>query len=178
MKNKIPVENISYLEAYGSGIRQMDTEELNAVTNVFCENRKEPLPIGSIKSNLGHCEGGADFASIVKALICFESGIIPANENYSSPNRSVQGLINGKIKVVDKVTALPKNPMIAINGWTFGGVYGHMVLTGFTKPKEPQVLSIPRLVPLSARTSEFLVRTIHTVRCFFPDFLQICISSF
>lgn len=99
--SKIPIEKISYLEAYGSGIKDMDTEELNAVTNVFCENRNEPLCVGSVKSNLGHCESGADFASIAKAIICFESGFIPANANYSSPNRNVQGLINKKIKVIN-----------------------------------------------------------------------------
>jgi len=77
----------------------MDAEELNAVTNIFCKDRKDPLLIGSIKSNIGHTESCADLLSVVKALICFETGIIPPNENYSSPNRLVPGLVNGKLKV-------------------------------------------------------------------------------
>ena len=74
--------------------------ELNIMEEVFCtKERKSPLKVGSVKSNIGHCEVSGLFMSIVKAIIILESGYIPPNINYSKPNKSVTALINGKIKV-------------------------------------------------------------------------------
>jgi acyl transferase domain-containing protein len=74
--------------------------ELNIMDEVFCtKQRKFPLKVGSVKSNIGHCEVSGLFMSIVKAIIILESGYIPPNINYSEPNKSVAALKNGKIQV-------------------------------------------------------------------------------
>jgi len=73
--------------------------ELNIMEEVFCtKQRNIPLKVGSIKSNIGHCEVSGHFISIVKAIIIMESGYIPPNINYSEPNKSVTALKNGKIQ--------------------------------------------------------------------------------
>ena len=77
-----------------------DAMELNIMEEVFCsENRKTPLKVGSVKSNVGHCEVSGLFMSIIKAIITLESGYIPPNINYTEPNDNVAALKNGKIKV-------------------------------------------------------------------------------
>lgn len=71
------------------------------------------------------------------------------------------------LQVVQKMTPLPENGLIAVNGWSIGGVYGHMVLEGFKKPKTDSSVaedSIPRLVPLTARTEDFMPRLISLVK--------------
>jgi len=74
--------------------------ELNIMEEVFCTKRRNiPLKVGSVKSNIGHCEVSGHFMSIVKAIIILESGFIPPNINYSEPNKSVAALKNGKIQV-------------------------------------------------------------------------------
>lgn len=74
--------------------------ELNILDEVFCtKQRKISLKVGSIKSNIGHCEVSGLFMSILKAIIILESGYIPPNINYSEPNKSVAALKNGKIQV-------------------------------------------------------------------------------
>lgn len=68
--------------------------------DVFCtEHRKTPLKIGSVKSNIGHCESAGLLMSIIKTVIAFECGYIPPNINYTEPNENVTGLKNGKIQV-------------------------------------------------------------------------------
>lgn len=74
--------------------------ELNVMEEVFCtERRKTPLKVGSVKSNLGHCEVSGLFMSIVKAIIILDGGYIPPNINYTGPNENVSALKTGKIQV-------------------------------------------------------------------------------
>lgn len=76
-----------------------DAEELNSLAEVLLEGRKDPLLVGSVKSNAGHTEACADAASIVKALIAANTGLIPPNINYTSPNSLVPALLDGRMKV-------------------------------------------------------------------------------
>lgn len=74
--------------------------ELNILSEVFCTpNRTEPLKVGSIKSNVGHCEAASSLVSLAKALIVLDSGYIPPNINYSEPNPDCPALLSGKIEV-------------------------------------------------------------------------------
>jgi len=74
--------------------------ELNVIEEVFCTNqRKTPLKIGSVKSNVGHCETSGMFMSIIKAIIALDSGYIPPNINYAEPNENVAALKTGTIQV-------------------------------------------------------------------------------
>ena len=47
---------VSYVEAHGTGTKAGDPQEVNTICDVFCKGRKGPLPIGSVKSNMGHSE--------------------------------------------------------------------------------------------------------------------------
>ncbi len=52
--------DVTYVEAHGTGTRAGDPQELNAIADVFCgKERKQPLLIGSTKSNMGHPEGAS-----------------------------------------------------------------------------------------------------------------------
>lgn len=74
--------------------------ELNVMDEVFCSGRREaPLKVGSIKSNIGHCEVAGLFVSIVKAIIALECGYIPPNINYNEPNENISAIKSGKIQV-------------------------------------------------------------------------------
>lgn len=74
--------------------------ELNVLEEVFCTaQRKTPLKVGSVKSNVGHCEAASQFVSIVKAIIALDTGYIPPNINYAEPNENVPALKTGNIQV-------------------------------------------------------------------------------
>ena len=47
------------------------------------------LLIGSIKSNLGHCEAASGLAGIIKVAMAFEKGCIPPNYDFRNPNPNI-----------------------------------------------------------------------------------------
>ncbi|KAB7503647.1 Fatty acid synthase [Armadillidium nasatum] len=56
-------KDVSYVEAHGTGTKAGDPQELNAIADIFCQNRSEPLLIGSVKSNMGHSEPASGSSS-------------------------------------------------------------------------------------------------------------------
>lgn len=79
--------------------QKIENVELMSLSNVFCVERKFPLLIGSVKSNLGHTETSAALVSVTKALIAMDTGVIPPNLHCNSPNTDVPSLSNGEMKV-------------------------------------------------------------------------------
>jgi fatty acid synthase len=76
-----------------------DLEELNGTAPVFCRDRKAPLLIGSVKSNMGHPEAASGLCGISKVIIAMETGFIPPNLHYNNPREGVESLVNGQLKV-------------------------------------------------------------------------------
>nr|XP_018903024.1 PREDICTED: fatty acid synthase-like [Bemisia tabaci] len=149
---KVPPSEVSFYEAYGCGVPVIDEVELNVVTEFFCKNRKSRLKIGSVKSNTGHTEAASSFISIIKALIALDSGFIPPNINYHTPNSKIPGLTDGRLEVVTEKDALDGD-YIAVNCFNLFGGIGHILLKR-SNPKETVSKlpsSIPRLILFSAR---------------------------
>lgn len=158
--------DISYLEATGTASKILDAKELNGLASVFCNNRQNPLLIGSVKSLVGHPEGAASLVSLVKALVTLDRGIIPPNINYSAPNPNVPALVSGKMQVVTKPTKF-EGDLIAVNeiGLSGGGM-SHIIIKRNPKPKRSDIEKFPadktpRLVVLCDRTEENLENSIN-----------------
>ena len=146
---------VTYVEAHGIGTTFGDAQELDAIAHILCPNRKEPLLIGSIKSNIGHTESSSGLCSVAKVLLAMEEGIIPGNLHFKEPNEGVPALKDGRFRVVDRNTPW-KGGLIAIHSYGLGGSNAHVVL----RPASPSRISIPtckdvhRLVTVSGRTEE------------------------
>lgn len=72
---------------------------MNAIAELFCKDRKTPLLLGSVKSNMGHSEPASGLCSIAKVVVAMERGVIPANLHYTSPNTDIPALSDGRIQV-------------------------------------------------------------------------------
>ncbi|XP_070161148.1 fatty acid synthase-like [Polyergus mexicanus] len=147
---------VNYMEAHGTATKAGDPEEINALEEVICKDRKTPLLIGSVKSNLGHSEAAAGLCQIAKVIIAMQTGIIPPNTNFTQVRKGVKALEDGSIRVVN--TPTPWNPgFTGINSFGFGGANCHILLRSNLKQKvnggAPND-DIPRLVVVSGRTEQ------------------------
>ncbi|MGH2506802.1 MAG: type I polyketide synthase, partial [Ktedonobacteraceae bacterium] len=58
---------------------------------VLCAGRmaEQPLLVGSLKTNIGHMEGAAGVAGLIKAVLCLKHGMIPAHLHFHTPNPDI-----------------------------------------------------------------------------------------
>ncbi len=82
---------VQYVEAHGTGTRAGDPVELQALANVLKEGRPEAQPcvVGSVKTNIGHVEGAAGVAGLIKAALCLKHRGLPATLHFQTPNPSI-----------------------------------------------------------------------------------------
>ncbi|XP_065211282.1 fatty acid synthase-like [Planococcus citri] len=147
----IDPSTIDFMEAHGSATRVGDPQEMNAVTEVFCKNRKEPLRTGSIKSNMGHAEPASALSAVIKVCVAMECGILPPNLHYNVPNPDIPALLDGRLKVITEPTPWDGG-LVAVNSFGVGGANGHALLLSNKKVKQNFYDNIPRLVCVSGVT--------------------------
>ncbi|KAJ8712849.1 hypothetical protein PYW08_008153 [Mythimna loreyi] len=156
----IPPSILEFVEAHGTGTRVGDPEELLAIDEIFCTGRKEPLLIGSIKSNLGHSEPASGLCSIAKMCIAYSTGYIPPNLNYHVPREGVAALAENRLQVVTEKTPWSRG-MSGVNSFGFGGANAHTLLKDVARPKVNNGIpsdDLPRLVCTSGRTESAVAR--------------------
>lgn len=76
--------------------------EAAAIARVFGSSRPErdPIYVGSVKTNIGHLEGASGLAGIIKVVMALEKGLIPPNINFEFPNESISpNKLNIKVNI-------------------------------------------------------------------------------
>ncbi|TRZ14389.1 hypothetical protein HGM15179_012680 [Zosterops borbonicus] len=150
----IKPEEVEYIEAHGTGTKVGDPQEINSITSIFCQCKREPLLIGSTKSNMGHPEPASGLAALAKVLLSLEHGVWAPNLHFNTPNPDIPALQDGSLEVVCKPTPV-KGGLIGINSFGFGGANAHVILRPNKKQSQPlETCKVPRLVQISGRTQE------------------------
>jgi acyl transferase domain-containing protein len=87
----IDPSDLAYLEAHGTGTAGGDPVEAKAIGEALGSVRlpATPLPIGSIKGNLGHLEAASGVAGLVKAINCLRHRQIPATVGMEAVNPAI-----------------------------------------------------------------------------------------
>lgn len=153
---KLDPLQVSYVEAHGTGTPAGDPIEMSAISEIFCNGRKEPLLVGTVKSNMGHSEPSSGICGIVKVLIGMETGLIPPNLHFKNPNPEIKPLLDGEVKIVTEPTPWAGG-YAAFSCFGFGGVNIHGVLQSnpiTAQVREDKDNCIPQLVLYSGRTEE------------------------
>lgn len=147
-------EEVEYIEAHGTGTKVGDPQEVNGIVNIFCEGEREPLLIGSTKSNMGHPEPASGLAALAKVILSLEHGLWAPNLHFNTPNPDIPALHDGSLVVVCKPTPV-KGGLVSINSFGFGGANAHVILRPNKNKCQPlETCNMPRLVQISGRTQE------------------------
>lgn len=165
-KAGVPASRLAYLEAHGTGTAIGDPIETSAIAAVYGQARASdaPLPIGSVKTNLGHLEPASGMAGLVKAMMVLKHRMVPPSIHLNEPNPKID-FDNWRLRPITEPTPLHSpdgEPLVVgVNSFGFGGANAHVLLQEHAAiPRTPRVMdqSAPSLPPLllSARNEAAL----------------------
>ncbi|QZZ32132.1 non-ribosomal peptide synthetase [Streptomyces sp. ST1015] len=160
--------DLDYIEAHGTGTSLGDPIEVTGLLRAFggqdLGGRK--IPIGSVKSNIGHAESAAGMAAVTKVLLQLRHGQLapslhadPLNPNIdfeSAPLRVQRDLTEWAPRVDAGGRPLPRTA--AVSAFGAGGSNAHVLLEEYVPahPRpNPQAVT-PYVCTLSARDADQL----------------------
>ncbi|MGP3781696.1 beta-ketoacyl synthase N-terminal-like domain-containing protein [Bacillus sp. 4A_MP3] len=137
--HNIHPESITYAEMHGTGTKQGDPIELEALSSVFKEktDRKQFCAIGSVKSNIGHTSAAAGVASVQKVLLSMKHQQLVPTLHFSTPNEHFDFndsplFVNTELKPWETGGA-PRRACVSSFGYS--GTNAHLVIEEY-QPKD------------------------------------------
>ncbi|MBT2384319.1 type I polyketide synthase [Streptomyces sp. ISL-11] len=129
-------DDLVYFEAHGTGTPAGDPAEARAIGQALGRRRTVgPLPVGSVKSNLGHLEPASGMASLFKALLVLRHGVAPVTLHARPLNPDIDFAGLGLAPTVEPVELpRPARAAVGVNSFGFGGANAHVVLTAPPAP--------------------------------------------
>ncbi|MED1738767.1 SDR family NAD(P)-dependent oxidoreductase [Bacillus swezeyi] len=134
-------ESISYVEMHGTGTKQGDPIELEALSTVFKEktDKKQFCAIGSVKSNIGHTSAAAGVAGVQKVLMCMKHKTLVPTLNFSEPNEHFRFedsplYVNTELKHWETADGKPRRTCVSSFGYS--GTNAHLVIEEYRPERD------------------------------------------
>ncbi|MDB9517358.1 thioester reductase domain-containing protein [Roseofilum reptotaenium CS-1145] len=123
---------VSYIEAHGTGTSLGDPMEVEALGSVFgkTHSQEHPLILGSAKTNIGHTEGAAGVAGLIKLVLQLQHQQIAPSLHFNQPNPYINWS-QLPVKVSTQLTPWQTNGKTRIAGvssFGFSGTNAHIIL--------------------------------------------------
>ncbi|MFN8009506.1 MAG: beta-ketoacyl synthase N-terminal-like domain-containing protein, partial [Terriglobia bacterium] len=155
LNGKVHPAEVTYVEAHGTGTSLGDPIEVQALGAVYGRERlpEKPLFIGALKTNIGHLEGAAGIAGLIKVMLSLQHREIPATLHLERLNPYIPW-DELPLEVVTRLTAwepgnIPR--MAGVSSFGFSGTNAHILLqeaplsnpipTHLERPLHPLALS-------------------------------------
>lgn len=139
----IDKESVDYIECHGTGTKIGDDMEIRSLNNFF-EKRK--IPIGSVKSLIGHTKGAAGAAGLLKCVLMLEKGVIPPSRYIKSPLAPKNGTVYLNTEPVN-ILRKDRPLRFGVSSFGFGNINYHLVLDEYRdsdKSIEPEKKTVPQ----------------------------------
>lgn len=183
---RVPAAAIGYVEAHGTGTPLGDPIEVGALAAVLGESRdaSRPLPIGSVKTNIGHLEAAAGMAGVIKVVLAMQRKEIPPHLHFQTGNPHI-AWDTMPLTVPVKVTPwapIDGRRLAGVSSFGFSGTNAHVILEEAPEPAARPTVQRPlHLLTLSARDDaalDELVRRYVTALETTPESLaDICFTA-
>ncbi|MFF4402724.1 type I polyketide synthase [Streptomyces sp. NPDC001480] len=158
----VTADQVRFIEAHGTGTALGDIIECAALGEVHAVPRDEPCAIGSVKGNIGHTEGAAGIAGLIKTALALHHRLVPASRFAGRENPQLR-LAERGLSLLKAPLRLPAGEVVAgVSSFGMGGTNAHAVLA--SAPRIPvTAASGPAgagVFTLSADTPEALRRNL------------------
>jgi len=156
----VKAEDFSYIEAHGTGTSLGDPIELTGLKNAFESAEKQFCSIGSVKSNIGHCESAAGISGLTKVLLQMQHRQLVPSLHSATLNPNID-FENSPFKVQQELEEWPavnqKARLAGISSFGAGGSNAHIIIEEYITPEIEQYSAAgPALILLSAKDTSRL----------------------
>ncbi|MGW1280163.1 SDR family NAD(P)-dependent oxidoreductase [Streptomyces tsukubensis] len=158
---EVSPDDLAYFEAHGTGTAAGDPVECEAIGRALSRYRHEdlPLPVGSVKTNLGHLEPASGMAGLCKALLVLRERAIPPSLHTEPLNQDIDftGLRLRPVTAAQPIHGSGR-AVVGVNSFGFGGANAHVVLAEPAPAQENTQPPPRRALPIvvSARSAAAL----------------------
>jgi acyl transferase domain-containing protein len=156
----VTADDISYIEAHGTGTVVGDPIEIRALTLAFRKTtaRAGYCAVGSLKSSVGHLDAAAGVAGLIKTALALEHAQIPASLHFQNPNPHIEFANSPFVvnhQLADwKSSGSPRRAGVTSLG--IGGTNAHVVLEQAPALELKRSSKPYQLIPISAKTDSAL----------------------
>ncbi|AQU68945.1 type I polyketide synthase [Streptomyces niveus] len=120
--------DVVFTEAHGTGTGLGDMMEVKALGHHHADRTGKPMALGSVKGNLGHTEGAAGIAGLIKVALSLHHRVVPASRSAAKENKQLKLRDHG-LRLLKAPLRLPAGPTVAgLSSFGMGGTNAHAVL--------------------------------------------------
>lgn len=149
---------VAFVETHGTGTVLGDMIESKALGHVHGVTRPQPCAIGSIKGNLGHTEGAAGVAGLIKVALSLHHRVVPPSRHAENANPRLRLADNG-LRLLSEPMTLPGGDVHgAVSSFGLGGTNAHMLLASAPAPDPAAASAGGGVLTLSSNNPDGLTR--------------------
>jgi myxalamid-type polyketide synthase MxaE and MxaD len=160
----IPPDRISYVEAHGTGTTLGDPIEIEALVKTVGKrvDGAGRCLVGSVKTNIGHLEGAAGLAGVMKVVLAMQHQAVPPHLNFTRLNPHIS-LADSRLEIPTTLCPWPAGTgrCAGVSGFAWSGTNAHVILE--EAPRTPDRREVgaaaevrtaekPLILPLSAQS--------------------------
>ncbi|BDT91970.1 polyketide synthase [Nocardia sputorum] len=153
--------SVQYVELHGTGTPAGDPVEAAALGEIYGAGRPagQPLAVGSVKTNIGHLEGAAGIAGLIKTALCLRHGQLAPSLNFRNPNPRIPlDELGLRVQTSTQPWTSDARRRAGVSSFGMGGTNAHVILEEAPAAAAAAATAEPRpaVWVLSARSREAL----------------------